>query len=198
MNSSYDLIPIRNQEYFKNEEFEDWGFGKEGEACLTEYFTELKQYDEYKNGAGKNIDHIGTGLKLLREGKSLSHLKRQDFVNLIAQFFKIDGWVIYFPTKIHNLGINILIEKKINAIEYMRYVIMIRKNSYERKVSPRDVRELDCLVDDSCSSKGIIVTTGDFSSGALKVIKKRSGRIFPVSSQTLERDLLRLSYREIG
>ena len=160
MNPSYDLVPFRDQEYIQNEEYEDWFFGKEGEACCTEYFKELEQYYEYKTGAGKNTDHVGTGLKLLREGKSLLILRRQDFVNLISEFFQICGWVVYLPKKIHNLGRNILIEKKINVIGHMRCIIMIRKNSYKRKVGLRDVWELNCLIDNSCSSKGIIVTTG--------------------------------------
>ena len=57
----------------------------------------------------------------------------------------------------------------------------------------QEARELVCMINDSHSVKGIVITANDFTSGALGVIKKRSSKIFPVGIQTIERGLLSLT-----
>src|SRR6187549_2980721 len=76
MNRSYDLLFLRNEEYFGYEEYEDWEFSKENKIICDEYFNELDQYIQYKNGGEKNADYLGTAMKLLREGNCLSIMER--------------------------------------------------------------------------------------------------------------------------
>jgi len=65
------IYSLCSKEYFEYEGYEDWNFGKEGEASINEYFAELDKYNQYETGAGKNIDFIGTALKSLNAGMNL-------------------------------------------------------------------------------------------------------------------------------
>lgn len=175
----------RNESYYRDEEFEE----NNKDNCAPYDYKDAAVYKKYNLDPKKVISLLNKVLKIIERGKHLSIMSRQDIVNVVAELFKEDGYNVYLPKKPQNGGISLLAERSVHFMGFAKYILMIRKIFSERKIGIEEIRKLEYRIQETNASKGVIITTGRLTKGALKFIKERPGKIFYLDGKKLEQKL---------
>lgn len=151
------------------------------------HISKKRQKLSIKQKVFKEISYVETAKKILNENKNLRIFAWDDFEKLIAELLLNDGWNVYHTRFGKDGGVDIIATRNLEKIGYFKVIWQVKKYSASNSVGIDVVRQFGYLVMKTGASKGIIVTTGKFTRGALKLVKENEYTLSCVGYDDIER-----------
>jgi restriction system protein len=124
--------------------------------------------------------------ELLRTGRLLSELPWRKFEELVGQLLESEGWSVDVTRASRDGGIDVVALKNDAILGPIRSLWQAKKYGPKRHVRLSDVRELAGIIDFDRATKGVVVTTGRLTSGALDWIRRDRYRLDYKDAQKME------------
>jgi hypothetical protein len=115
--------------------------------------------------------------ELLRSGRLLSELPWRKFEELIGQLLELEGWKVEVTRPSKDGGIDVVALKTDATLGPIRSLWQAKKYGPSRHVRLSDVRELAGIIDFDRATKGVVVTTGRLTRGAIDWIRRDKYRL---------------------
>jgi len=123
---------------------------------------------------------------LLRSGRLLSELPWRTFEELIGQLLESEGWSVNVTRPSKDGGIDVVALKNDATLGLIRSLWQAKRYGPRRHVRLSDVRELGGIIDIDRATKGVVVTTGRLTKGALDWIRRDKYRLDYKDAQKME------------
>lgn len=121
---------------------------------------------------------IAIGQELVRTGNTLHDLDPRQFEELVANLLERDGWKVLLTPRSRDGGVDVIAERKDPLLGLLRTVWEAKRyNPRTNKVGVSTIRELSASVEDNRGTKGVLVTTGLLTKGALDYVEQRKHRL---------------------
>jgi hypothetical protein len=187
----YDLVyepELKEVSDYKmnEEEYLDYCQNSNDPTCENYNFKRLKMVDSNR------ISYYKTVLRLFRQGKKLSILTRQDFLQFMRFLVLSDGWKCSHIRFSKNNGVSLITTGKIDYLGDIKCLWIIKKSASHRAIGVKVIRNLKYLIQKMDATKGIIVTTSKFTNEAKRFIKRERFIISAIDSEMLEKKILNL------
>lgn len=124
--------------------------------------------------------------RILREGRELTELNWRQLEELIADLLHSEGWSVTLTPPTHDGGVDVFAAREDPVIGPILTIWQAKKYQIHRKVQLSAIRELITVRDEHAASKGFIVTTSAFTSGALEKVTQDRHRMGAISGPDLE------------
>ena len=123
---------------------------------------------------------------LLRTGRLLSELPWRTFEELIGQLLESDGWSVNVTRPSKDGGIDVVALRNDVTLGPIRSLWQAKRYGPRRHVRLSDVRELGGIMEIDRATKGVVVTTGRLTRGALDWIRRDKYRLDYKDAQKME------------
>lgn len=121
---------------------------------------------------------IALGQELVRKGNTLHDLDPRQFEELVADLLQRDGWKVLLTPRSRDGGVDVIAERSDPLLGLLRTVWEAKRyNPQTNKVGVSTIRELSASVEDNRGTKGVLVTTGLLTKGALDYVEQRKHRL---------------------
>ena len=116
-------------------------------------------------------------MELIERGQLLSGLEWREFERLIGELLEREGWGVEVMRGSKDGGIDVVAVRHDALLGSIRSLWQAKKYGEDKKVRLSQARELSGVVERERATKGVIVTTGNFTSGALDWIRQDEFRL---------------------
>lgn len=116
--------------------------------------------------------YVSKAKDLLKKDGNLSKLEWYEFEKVIAELLELEGWEVYHTKRTRDGGVDIITIREDKRLGLIKVLWQIKKYKQSNPVGINTVRKLGFLISKLGASKGVIVTTSQFTKDALKLIKE--------------------------
>ena len=130
--------------------------------------------------------YISKAIKILKKNKNLNSFSRKDFQRLIEELLALDGWKVYHERIIKGGRAEIIATKEDVRIGFFKVIWKVKKYKPPKFIDARDIKELGFSIVKLRASKGVIVSIGGYTSGALQLLKESESSMSKMDAQNVE------------
>jgi hypothetical protein len=124
--------------------------------------------------------------RLFSKGVDLGKITWRELEEIVGELLSLEGYDVKVGRGTKDNGIDVLASKMLPHIGLLRTVWQAKHLQPGNKVELKAIRELADIRDQAQATKGIIVTTGFLTSGALKRIRQDAYRLGKMERPELE------------
>jgi hypothetical protein len=124
--------------------------------------------------------------RLFSKGIDLGKITWRELEEIVGELLSLEGYDVEVGRGTKDNGIDVLASKILPHVGLLRTVWQVKHLKAGNKVALKTIRELADIRDQAGATKGVIVTTGFLTSGALRRIRQDAYRLEKIEGPELE------------